>query len=41
MVWGGISNHGVTPLVFIDGGQGVGAQHNADRRRGHVPGVWK
>ena len=34
MVWGGISYYGVTPLVFIDDGQGVGAQRNADRRRG-------
>ena len=34
MVWGGISHYGVTPLVFIDGGQGVGAQRNAGRRRG-------
>ena len=28
MVW-----YGVTPPVFIDSGQGVGAQHNAGRRR--------
>ena len=34
MVWGGISHYGVTPLVFIDGGQGVGVQRNAGRRRG-------
>ena len=34
MVWGGISHHGVTQLVFINDGQGAGLQRNAGRRRG-------